>query len=84
MAAGLRLSGPEGIVTSQRQAIFLSHGAGPLPLLGDTSHEEMVRCLKQIAAMVGKPAAIVVISAHWEAGRATLTSAANPALLYDY
>ena len=84
MAIGIRLFGQERLVTTQRQALFLSHGAGPLPLLGDKSHEEMVRCLKQIAAMVGKPSAIVVVSAHWEAGRATLTSAANPPLIYDY
>jgi aromatic ring-opening dioxygenase catalytic subunit (LigB family) len=84
MAAGFRLFDREGLVTTQRQALYLSHGAGPLPLLGDTSHEEMVRCLKQIAATMAKPSAIVVVSAHWEEGRATLTSAANPPLIYDY
>ena len=28
--------------------IFLSHGAGPLPLLKNTGHEEMVRSLRQM------------------------------------
>ncbi len=68
----------------QRRALFLSHGGGPLPLLGDRAHAEMVACLREIAATIRRPAAIVVVSAHWEAGRPTLTTAARPALIYDY
>lgn len=66
------------------KALFLSHGGGPLPLLGDANHREMVACLQQIAALIPKPAAIVVVSAHWEERVPTITAGANPALIYDY
>jgi aromatic ring-opening dioxygenase catalytic subunit (LigB family) len=64
--------------------LYLSHGAGPLPLLGDDGHREMVENLKMIAAKIAKPSAIILISAHWEEVRPTITQAANPSLIYDY
>lgn len=64
--------------------MFLSHGGGPLPLLGDPAHEEMVQGLRAIAAAIERPEAIIVISAHWEERTATITSAANPPIIYDY
>ena len=64
--------------------IFLSHGGGPLPLLGDESHKEMIACLKTIAASIKKPRAIIVVSAHWEEKIPTITSGAFPPLIYDY
>jgi aromatic ring-opening dioxygenase catalytic subunit (LigB family) len=69
---------------NQNRILYLSHGGGPLPLLGDAAHDEMVDCLRQIAATIGTPTAIVVCSAHWEAGRTTITSGATPSLIYDY
>jgi aromatic ring-opening dioxygenase catalytic subunit (LigB family) len=65
-------------------AFFLSHGGGPLPLLGDAAHSEMVECLSRIASTIPKPRAIIVVSAHWEAEMVTITSGARPALIYDY
>jgi len=67
-----------------RQALFLSHGGGPLPLLKDAAHAEMVQCLKTISATIKKPSAIIVVSAHWEEGCPTITSGNNPPLIYDY
>lgn len=55
-----------------------------MPLLGDPDHDEMVQTLKEIAAEVGKPSAILVISAHWEARLPTVTSGKNPGIIYDY
>lgn len=69
---------------NQRRALFLSHGGGPLPLLGDKTHLEMVSRLKDIAATIARPSAIIVVSAHWEEGRPAVTSGRNPALIYDY
>lgn len=66
------------------KALFISHGGGPLPLLGHPGHNEMVACLRQIAADLPRPAAIVVVSAHWEEAVPTITAAANPPLIYDY
>jgi 4,5-DOPA dioxygenase extradiol len=71
-------------MNNQRRALFLSHGGGPLPLLGDDTHAEMVSCLEEIARTISRPSAIIVVSAHWEAGSATVTSGANPDLIYDY
>ena len=63
---------------------FISHGGGPLPLLGDPQHCEMVACLQIIARSIPRPDAIVVISAHWEAKIPTIACSATPALIYDY
>jgi aromatic ring-opening dioxygenase catalytic subunit (LigB family) len=55
-----------------------------LPLLGDAAHEQLVDNLKHLATIVPSPSAIVVISAHWEEAKPTITSGAYPPLLYDY
>lgn len=71
-------------MNNQRRALFLSHGGGPLPLLGDDAHAEMVSCLKKISENMTRPSAIIMVSAHWEAEKATVTSGAKPSLIYDY
>lgn len=64
--------------------LFISHGGGPMPLLGDESHRELVACLQAIATKIPRPDAIVVVSAHWEEQVATITAGKNPPLIYDY
>lgn len=64
--------------------IFLPHGGGPLPLLGDAAHAGLTRFMADIPARLGQPRAILVISAHWEEPQACVTSAAQPELIYDY
>ena len=64
--------------------LYLSHGGGPLPLLGDEGHLEMVQLLKKLSSKIKKPSAIIVISAHWEEEIPTITSAEKPSLIYDY
>jgi len=66
------------------KSLFISHGGGPLPLLADPAHQQMVDTLKVIANKITKPDAIVVVSAHWEESVATITAAAKPSLIYDY
>jgi len=73
-----------GNTSASGSALYISHGGGPLPLLGDAAHAELVAVLTGLAATVKRPAAIVVISAHWEADVPTLTGAAAPPLVYDY
>jgi len=70
--------------TSLPSALYISHGGGPLPLLGDASHREMVDGLKTVATILQRPAAIIVVSAHWEADKVTILGGANPPLLFDY
>ena len=69
---------------NNKKIFFLSHGGGPLPVLGEKSHKELVENLERITQEIGKPSAILVISAHWEESVATVTSAINPDLIYDY
>ena len=64
--------------------VFIPHGGGPLPLLGDKGHQELVAFLKKITSTLGKPSAILVISAHWEEQQASITSGTAPKLIYDY
>jgi 4,5-DOPA dioxygenase extradiol len=64
--------------------IYLSHGGGPLPLLGDKGHQNMINIIKEITPTLAKPTAILVISAHWEERKPTITTGAFPSLIYDY
>lgn len=64
--------------------VYLSHGGGPLPILGDPSHEAMVQFMEHLPTWITKPDAIIVVSAHWEESEATLLGASNPTLFYDY
>jgi len=66
------------------KVLFLSHGGGPLPLLGDAAHADMLTLIEHIRQRIEKPQAIILVSAHWEESVATLTSGANPPLFYDY
>ncbi|QFU02069.1 LigB family dioxygenase [Halomonas sp. THAF5a] len=71
-------------MTPSTDVLFLSHGGGPRPLLGDPGHRELVTRLTEIAGRLPRPSAILVISAHWEAPVPTITASARPGLIYDY
>jgi len=64
--------------------LYIPHGGGPLPLLGDPAHIELVRFLEEIPRRIGRPDTILVISAHWEELNPMVTSGKAPALIYDY
>ncbi|SJL84186.1 DODA-type extradiol aromatic ring-opening family dioxygenase [Vibrio palustris] len=68
----------------QKTIAYIAHGGGPMPLLGDASHAEMVTELQALAGRLAKPSAILVISAHWEEKVPTITAGAHPSLIYDY
>lgn len=70
--------------TPLSSVLYLSHGGGPLPLLGDKNHQNLIRFMREITPTLTKPSAILVISAHWEENIPTITSGALPALIYDY
>jgi Uncharacterized conserved protein len=72
------------LIGRESHVLFISHGAGPLPLLEDAGHEEMIDFLKNIAPTLETPSAIVLISAHWEEDEVVITSGKNPPLIYDY
>lgn len=70
--------------TDLMPVLYLPHGGGPLPLMDDPGHQKLTHFLQSLSVPLPKPEAIVLISAHWEAGQVTLTSASQPPLLYDY
>lgn len=64
--------------------IYIPHGGGPLPVLGDRHHQSLVDFLVDLPKQIQKPDAILMISAHWETDKPMITAAANPDLIYDY
>lgn len=64
--------------------LFVPHGGGPMPLLGEPNHRELIAFLQTVAQRLPQPSAIVVISAHWEEPLASISSKAAPGMLYDY
>ncbi|HEY6530300.1 MAG TPA: class III extradiol ring-cleavage dioxygenase [Cellvibrionaceae bacterium] len=63
--------------------VYLPHGGGPLPLLGDTAHVSLTQYMRSLSQLP-KPAVILLISAHWEAKCAQFTASAQPDLIFDY
>ena len=64
--------------------LFIPHGGGPMPLFDGEGHADMVAFLKSITCDLGNPSAIILISAHWEESRVTITGNESPELIYDY
>lgn len=65
---------------AKQPSLFLPHGAPDLLL---TEHPAK-RFLAELGGRVGRPAAILVVSAHWESPRLTLTSAEAPETVHDF
>ena len=66
---------------------FISHGGGPWPWMDGPfrrQYDKLHASLQAIAAEVGKPRAILMVSGHWEEGRFTVQSSAAPGMIYDY
>lgn len=70
--------------SSKAQVVYFSHGGGPLPILGDPSHQAMVDFMIDLPNHLKRPEGILVISAHWEEPVATVLNAPQPPLFYDY
>lgn len=64
--------------------VYLPHGGGPLPLMGEQNHAELIDFLRSLPTVLPTPKAIVVVSAHWEERTVTVSSATNPKMIYDY
>eukprot|EP00195_Chlamydomonas_chlamydogama_P014706 CAMPEP_0202901368 /NCGR_PEP_ID=MMETSP1392-20130828/14214_1 /ASSEMBLY_ACC=CAM_ASM_000868 /TAXON_ID=225041 /ORGANISM="Chlamydomonas chlamydogama, Strain SAG 11-48b" /LENGTH=277 /DNA_ID=CAMNT_0049587919 /DNA_START=298 /DNA_END=1131 /DNA_ORIENTATION=- len=65
--------------------IFVTHGGGPLPLLGDPQHAKLTKFLKGSSSLAGrKPAALLMVTAHWEESVPTIGTSPAPPMLYDY
>ncbi len=64
--------------------LYIPHGGGPLPLMGDPGHGNLIEFLHSIVKDLPRPDVILIISAHWEEDHPTLIAGDNPGLLYDY
>jgi 4,5-DOPA dioxygenase extradiol len=64
--------------------IYLPHGGGPMPLLGDPSHADLIRFLQTLPERFARPRAVVLVSAHWEAPLPSVYLDEAPSLLFDY
>jgi hypothetical protein len=77
-------------MTRLAPVISISHGGGPMPLLGDLSHHEITNSLKSRVPKVLKlgtkeaPKAIVLVTAHWSTDKVTISSGSKHELFYDY
>ncbi|CAO2652408.1 Nn.00g006910.m01.CDS01 [Neocucurbitaria sp. VM-36] len=84
------LSSYSSNMTRIAPVISLSHGGGPMPLLGDPSHKEITNSLKTKVPKILKlgtpeaPKAIVLVTAHWSTSKVTVSSGSKHGLLYDY
>ncbi|RKO95281.1 Extradiol ring-cleavage dioxygenase, class III enzyme, subunit B, partial [Caulochytrium protostelioides] len=70
-------------------SLFVSHGGGPMPLLGDAAHQPLVDWLtspaaRALVADAPQVRAVLCVTAHWEQPQVTVTTQAQPTLLYDY
>jgi aromatic ring-opening dioxygenase catalytic subunit (LigB family) len=64
--------------------VCIPHGGGPMPLMNDPSHATLIEFLQRAESTIGRPKAIVLVSAHWECPQPTITSGVAPELIYDY
>jgi aromatic ring-opening dioxygenase catalytic subunit (LigB family) len=69
-------------------SIYVSHGGGPMPLLGQQPvvANAFKRLLPDLLKRNGNilPKAIVLITAHWQSTPISISSGTNPSLYYDY
>lgn len=62
-------------------AIFVSHGA---PTLALDRQAPAYQFLQELGSSLGKPRAILIISAHWQTPMPTLSFAEQPETIYDF
>src|SRR5467141_586002 len=82
---------PHAASTGRWPTLFIPHGGGPCffmdPFPGTPPDlwDRMATYLRGIdTSLAGRPAAIVVISGHWETTPPSVNTAERPSLLYDY
>lgn len=64
--------------------LFVSHGAPNLVLRDTPTRDFLVSYGEKLIAERGRPKAILMASAHFEADRPTLTADAEPGMIYDF
>ena len=67
-------------MTATQPVLFLSHGS-PLTALGG---DELSRCWERLAQRLSRPAAILMVSAHWTTRLPILSGSAHPETIHDF
>lgn len=84
------ISSYSGNMTHLAPVLAISHGGGPMPVLGDPSHAAITKSLQTKVPKILKlgtpeaPKAIVLVTAHWSTDKVHISSGAKHELLYDY
>lgn len=68
-------------------AIFVNHGGGPMPLLGDKDHAGLTKFLRDEVKNhlnLEEVKAIILVTAHWEENVVTISSGKHHELYFDY
>ncbi len=75
-------------MTKRLPTFFISHGGGPWPWtdgMAEGPYSKLAASLRRMAADAGgRPRAILMVSAHWEAPVFTVQSNPHPPMVYDY
>ena len=74
-------------MTARQPSLFIPHGGGPCFFMPDPANHwgGMASFLRSLPIRLGEvPAAILVVSAHWETDGFRLTAGEKPSLVYDY
>ncbi len=75
-------------MSSPLPTYFLSHGGGPWPFMKEqygATYDVLEASLADLPKQIGgRPAAVLVVSSHWEEREPTLSSGAQPPMIYDY
>jgi len=70
--------------------ISVCHGGGPFPIMGDPGHAELIKSMtERVPKILGLGTsnalrAIVLVTAHWNERRPTISNASKHKLFYDY
>lgn len=67
-------------MTAKQPVLFLSHGS-PMTALGG---DELSRCWERLAQRLSRPAAILMVSAHWTTRLPILSGSAHPETVHDF
>jgi 4,5-DOPA dioxygenase extradiol len=65
---------------SRQPSIFVSHGSPTLPL----ERGPAVDFLRGLGGALGRPEAILMVSAHWDTGRPAVSAAKKPETIHDF
>src|SRR5882672_36404 len=65
---------------NRQPAIFVSHGSPTLPL----EHSAATDFLRKLGTSLGRPKAILAVSAHWDTPEPAVSAAERPETIYDF